>query len=277
MQKAEAAISQELEFIFDGFDLKALAEEQREVYEKASPFPYVVMDGFLPEDIAERVLGEFPAPDAIEWTRYNGEEQRKLESKSEDQLPPFTRSLLSQMNSSKFVSFLEELTGIEGLIPDPHYWGGGLHQINRGGHLKIHADFSLHPGMKIHRRINLLLYLNKDWKDEYAGKLELWDRDITRCEAKITPTFNRCVVFNTTDYSYHGHPDPVACPRGMTRKSIALYYYTREKPSDEVSATIETRWKERPDDRTLRSTIGRFIPPIVLDVRRAVLSRIRKN
>ena len=141
------------------------------------------------------------------------------------------RWLLYQLNSSVFVNFLEELTGVGGLIPDPHFEGGGLHQIERGGFLKIHADFNRHPKLNLDRRLNLLLYLNEDWKDDYGGHLELWDREVARCVKRIAPVFNRCVVFTTTDFSFHGHPEPLACPPAVTRKSLALYYYSNGRPA----------------------------------------------
>jgi len=145
-----------------------------------------------------------------------------------------TMLLLHQLNSSTFLNFLESLTGIQGIIPDPHFNGGGLHQIERGGYLKIHVDFNRHKRLKLDRRLNLLLYLNRDWQEEYGGHLELWDRDMNRCHQRILPIFNRCVIFNTNDFSYHGHPDPITCPEGMTRKSLALYYYSNGRPADEL-------------------------------------------
>ena len=122
------------------------------------------------------------------------------------------------------------MTGIQSLIPDPSFQGGGLHQIVPGGKLGIHADFNKHSRFGLDRRLNLLLYLNKNWREEYGGHLELWDRDMTHCEAKVAPIFNRVMVFGTTDFTYHGHPDPLRCPEGMTRKSLALYYFSDGRP-----------------------------------------------
>ena len=159
-----------------------------------------------------------------------------------------TRHLLAELNSAPVIAFLERLTGIEGLVPDPHFVGGGLHQIERGGHLKVHADFNRHPRTQLERRINLLLYLNRDWKDEYGGALELWNRDMSACEARILPLFNRCVVFSTTETSYHGHPEPLNCPEGWTRKSIALYYYAREPAGDNEGGEHNTLFQVRPGE-----------------------------
>ena len=111
-------------------------------------------------------------------------------------------------------------------MPDPHLEGGGLHQIVPGGHLGVHVDFNRHPRTGLERRLNVLMYLNRDWKEEYGGALELWRAEPRRREQRILPLWGRLVVFSTTDRSYHGHPEPLACPEGMTRKSVALYYYS---------------------------------------------------
>jgi Rps23 Pro-64 3,4-dihydroxylase Tpa1-like proline 4-hydroxylase len=139
------------------------------------------------------------------------------------------------MNSEPFLRFLQELTGIkETLIPDPYFEGGGVHQIKRGGFLKVHVDFHRHRLLQLDRRVNVLVYLNKDWKDEYGGHFELWERDMSRCVKKIAPLFNRMAIFSTTADSWHGHPDKLNCPEGRSRQSLALYYYTNGRPSYEV-------------------------------------------
>ncbi len=140
------------------------------------------------------------------------------------------------------------MTGIEGLIADPHFEGGGLHQIERGGHLKVHADFNRHPHTQLDRRLNVLVYLNRDWQPEYGGALELWNRDMSRSEAQILPYFNRCVVFSTTSTSFHGHPEPLNCPEGRTRKSLALYYYTKDRPASERRDEHNTLFQARPGE-----------------------------
>ena len=121
-----------------------------------------------------------------------------------------------------------------------------MHQSQRGGYLNIHADFTVHPHKRQwRRRVNLLIYLNKDWQPEYCGDLELWSRDMKECVQKIRPIFNRCVIFNTDEDSFHGLPDPIQCPEEMTRKSIALYYFTEEKAIPKKRAT---NYRARPGD-----------------------------
>jgi len=200
--------------------LKAVGAAKHAAYVAADPFPHIVIDDFLPPAILETVLDEFPGPDAIDWKRFKDGTGRKLATRDEAQMGPRTLALLHELNSSRFLRVLEALTGIDGLIPDPHLEGGGLHQIERGGFLKVHADFNKHEKLGLDRRLNLLLYLNKDWREEFGGHLELWSPDMKRCAHRVLPLFNRCVVFSTTDNSFHGHPEPLTCPEGASRKSI---------------------------------------------------------
>ena len=217
-------------------------------YQRAQPFPFVVFDGFLPLEAARRALRDFPQPKAIDWfDRSDEHSQRKLGFTNVDLLPASLKGILDFFNSKPFLQFLERLTGIDGLIPDPYYMGGGLHQIQPGGKLDIHVDFNRHPKLRLDRRLNLLLFLNEDWREEYGGHLELWNRDMSAVAEKILPVFNRCVIFNTTEWSYHGHPDPLNCPPDRTRKSIAIYHYTNGRPEEEQAAPHLTLWQRRPD------------------------------
>jgi hypothetical protein len=168
-----------------------------------------------------------------------------LAAQKEAEFGKFTRDLLREFNSPGCLQFLETLTGIGNLMSDPYFEGGGLHQIEPGGFLKVHADFNWHPRLRLDRRLNLIVYLNKDWREEYNGHLELWDRSMSRAVRKVLPVFNRAVVFSTTSWAYHGHPEKLACPSGQTRKSLALYYYTNGRPEHEKEASHGVLWKER--------------------------------
>jgi Rps23 Pro-64 3,4-dihydroxylase Tpa1-like proline 4-hydroxylase len=268
-----------LMFHFDPVHLDNLAEQYRESYAQADPFPHVVIDNFLPDAILNQILEEFPKPQSIEWQTFENVKEKKLASSSELKMGEMTRLLLYQMNSATFINFLEKLTGIDGIIPDPHLAGGGLHQIERGGYLKIHVDFNKNGKLKLDRRLNLLLYLNKNWQEEYGGYLEFWDRNMTECQKKILPIFNRCVVFSTTDFSYHGHPEPLTCPMGETRKSLALYYYSNGRPSEEVSNGHSTVFRARPNEdltdknfsiERMRTIMKKFLPPIIFDLKNSI-------
>jgi hypothetical protein len=247
-----------------------LATSARPRYAAARPFPHVVFDDFFDPALLDKVLGEFPRPGAIKWQRFDNQQEIKLASAVESNFGPVTRLLLYHLNSYTFLDFLSRVTGIANLISDPCFDGGGLHQIVRGGKLAVHADFNKHPRYGLDRRLNVLVYLNRDWREEYGGALELWDRDMTRSEAKIFPLFNRLVIFGTTDFTYHGHPDPLQCPAELTRKSLALYYFTNGRPAEEISGEHSTLFRARaneelkPDLRQrLRGAARELLPPIL--------------
>ncbi len=269
-------MNSKLMFRLDPDYLKDLASKYRESYAQATPFPHITIDNFLQSDLLDKILEEFPKVHSIDWQKFDAAPEKKLASKDEMKMGDTTRLLLYQLNSSTFINFLENLTGIDGIIPDPHFEGGGLHQIERGGYLKMHVDFNRHSKLHLDRRLNILLYLNKNWSEEYGGHLELWDKDMTRCEKKILPIFNRCVIFNTTEFSYHGHPEPLTCPEGQTRKSLALYYYSNGRPDAETSNGHSTLFQARPgeqigqktpSDVALKAVLKKLLPPILIDAR----------
>jgi Rps23 Pro-64 3,4-dihydroxylase Tpa1-like proline 4-hydroxylase len=249
------------------------ADELAEAFRSASPFPHVVVDGMFPDQLLDDVLDEFPEPEAVPWQSFDSARELKLALADTEGMGPVTRNLLAELNGQVFIEYLEHLTGITGLVSDPHYLGGGLHQIRRTGYLKVHADFNRHERLKLDRRLNVLLYLNRDWPEEYGGHLELWDTDMAHCARKISPIFNRMVVFATTDFAYHGHPDPLRCPETRARRSLALYYYTNGRPASEVSSAHTTLFRARPGEevtRPWREVVDRWIPPAVHDaVRRS--------
>jgi Rps23 Pro-64 3,4-dihydroxylase Tpa1-like proline 4-hydroxylase len=267
---------------FDPERLRGLARQHADEYSRARPFPNVVLDDFADENDLDAMLEEFPTPPA----GAEGEEHGRGKTGVDDELllGPVTRQFIRELNSSFFLEFLESLTGIRGLIPDPHLVGGGLHQTTRGGFLRVHADFNWHERLLLDRRLNLILYLNRDWKENYGGHLELWTSDMSRCERRVLPVFNRCVVFSTTDSSYHGHPDPLTCPDAITRKSIALYYYSNGRPAAEVSPSHLTLFKARPGEVMRRSSGGdvrnwarQLVPPIVLEAAGRARARLGRR
>lgn len=247
-------------------NLDALKHRAAE-YQSGSPFPHISFDDFLPPSVAEAASRDFPGPDSDIWQRYErkGLEYLKLACDREDRIPSSLRNLLYALNSATFLDFLTELTGISHLIPDPWFHGGGLHQTLPGGHLDVHLDFNLHQKMKTYRRINLLIYLNHEWRESYGGQFELRQTKTSAPSLSLAPTFNRAALFSTSKISWHGQPRPVACPAGQTRRSIALYYYT-VAPAD--ADDVESRSTVFAGDRT--RAIRRLVPPIVFDAVRAL-------
>ncbi len=212
-------------------DLESVCRKKGEEYRNAEPFPHAQLDDIVSDELLERVDEEFPSPDSGQWQLL--EKPKKSKNKQitgpREDVGPYTRYLFGELGSPRFLGFLEELTGIRKLISDPYLHGGGLHQIRSGGFLELHSDFNWAKHLHMFRRINLILYLNKDWKEEYGGALELWDDKLEK-SASYLPVWNRLVVQDVTAGALHGFPVPIRCPEEMTRKSIAMCYYTADLP-----------------------------------------------
>lgn len=239
-------------FVFKNAHLLKLAHQHSSTYSTTPPYPHALIDGFLPDLVAERLAAVFPKPDDVVWLNWRERDiihqplkQGIGQAERLESVHPFVHNVIFAFNSYPMIRFLERLTGIEGLIPDPHLSGGGLHQILPGGSLAIHADFNYLEKLKLYRRVNLLLFLNKNWREAYGGHLEMWDESMRQRVKRILPLFNRCVIFNTSRTSYHGHPQPLDCPSEVTRKSLAFYYYTRDSATDD-SQPHSTLWQNLP-------------------------------
>ncbi len=244
-------------------------------YSGAVPFPHIVMDSILPDGLMEKVLANFPSvpipTDTVFNIGYGGQSKRQV---IPEDCNTFNRSLFHFFNSRPVLQFLEGLTGVEGLMPDPYFSGGGFHETSRGGKLGIHADFRVNSQLHVQRRLNLLIYLNPVWHDDWLGQLELWDRKMENCVSKVSPILNRCVVFSTESDTWHGHPDELNTPEGTTRRSLALYYYTASKEIYTEVPTMNTLYKARPNDTpSVKAEARRFqtdqyfkqwAPPVVV-------------
>ncbi|MBO9657706.1 MAG: 2OG-Fe(II) oxygenase [Chitinophagaceae bacterium] len=253
-------------------ELKAFGREKREGYLTAAPFASGYYDNFFNAERLKEILNEFPDLAKQTDLKYNDANQVKLASKGEYRFGEKTKEFMHFLNSQPFLEFLTELTGIQNLIPDPFFDGGGCHQILPGGMLKIHADFNKHPNTKLDRRLNVLVYLNEDWHEEYGGHFELWDTEMKGAVTKILPLFNRMAIFSTTSNSYHGHPNKLTCPPDRSRKSLALYYYTNGRPEEAAGLTHasehNTIFKARPEDKgsfSMKEVIKQITPPIILN------------
>ena len=232
-------------YVFDLHRLTALADDQATAFRDADPYPHIVIDDFLSLESVAELARVFPGPDdAVAWDHYAAPGlEVKLGCGDETRFPVPIREAIYQMNAGPFVRFLEKLTGIPHLLTDPHLLGGGMHLTRLGGHLGIHADFNWHKLLQAHRRLNLLLYLTPDWRPEYGGELELWDTTGTRLVRRVEPRFNRAVIFTTRSDTFHGHPIPWTAPENIYRKSLALYYYTTQRPAEEMRPEHNTLYK----------------------------------
>jgi len=246
-------------------------------YQSAEPYHHICIDDFLPEEVIERVradVASLPEPERA----FDAPQERLKSQYNPDRLPDYTRHLFQALNARPFILFLEEMTGIKGLIPDPYYMGGGIHRTLTGGHLDIHADFNVHTHMKVERRLNVLIYLNPGWKEEYGGSFEVWDKPMQNKVASFAPIENRMCCFSTGSDTWHGNPEPVNHPDGEPRQSIALYYYTATWNETRVSHS--TLFKPRPGtndqsearDRRHRA-LQEALPPFVF---RKVIGRLSR-
>lgn len=268
-------------------DLKTLADELKGQYQSGDPFPNIAIDDFFDDAFLSQVLAEFPdLSTKKDINKFDGYNEKKLATNGETYFGDSSKVLAHYLNSEPFLQFLQELTGIkEVLMPDSYFDGGGYHEIKPGGYLKVHADFNKHNSTYLDRRINVLVYLNKEWQESYGGHFELWNEDMTKATKKILPLFNRVAIFSTTSTSYHGHPDPLTCPADRSRKSFALYYYTNGRPASELPKdNHNTLFVGRngvkdditdPQFRTIKSrlkTATRLItPPIIFDLAKRLL------
>ena len=217
----------------------------REKYRRSIPFPSIYIDQFLTSDAIQRVQNEFPEVSDKLWTHYIHYNERKHGLTKFDHFPHSVQELVTEMSQPNFINWLEQLTGIPNIFADPNLEGSGLHQTLKGGFLNIHADFTVHPlQSNWQRRVNVLVYLNENWDAAWGGDLELWDENMKECQLKIAPLLNRVAIFSTGQKTYHGYPDPISCPENESRKSIAMYFYTKDDSFKKVS----TDYKSRPED-----------------------------
>lgn len=210
------------------------------------PFRHVVADGLFDDDLLEDVADEFPRPNSPLWFCYDSPLEKKLCSNRLDLWEPLLAAFVRRLNSPDVATAVGKLFGIEGLVVDPSLHGTGLHLIEPGGKLDIHLDFADHPKLLLTRRVNLVLYLNEDWLDSWGGSLELWDAELTCPIVRITPLFNRLLLFEVHDHAYHGHPDPLTPPDGRCRESISLCFLTAREAA--APGRQRARFVARPQD-----------------------------
>lgn len=231
-----------MEFI----NFNSLIERQNEIkadYQSKKIFRYVMFENFFQADKAEVVLQNYPTIQDGKWdgTTYL-DQKNKFQKTKFDENSAMDR-VFKELNSTEFLKWLQNITEIEEeLLGDEDLFGGGLHQSTNGAFLNVHVDYNIHPKTKYHRRVNVLVYMNKDWKEEYEGHLELWDLSNNQKNliGKYAPMFNRCVIFETNEVSFHGHPKPLRTPADVNRKSIATYYYTKTRPAEEITQDHNT-------------------------------------
>ncbi len=248
---------------------RAAAAPFAEEYQSGEPYHHICIDNFLPEAVLRKVQSDLISLQEDQDSASFQRAQENLKTQyNPERLPTYSRELFHAFNSRPFLLFLEEMTGIKGLIPDPYYIGAGVHRVSNGGHLDIHADFNLHKQMSVERRLNVLIYLNDDWREEWGGSFEIWENDMSAKVKSFVPTFNRMCCFSTGSNTFHGNPEKVNHPDGEPRQSIALYYYTATwDPTRKEHSTI---FKPRPgtEDKVDRQfkrqmMLENWLPPAI--------------
>lgn len=225
-------------------------EQLKHCVSTAEPFPFFHIDNFLSLDFADAVLESFPTyGDAIKLgMSFNAvNEKGKVQVTDRKTFAPAVRELNDVLASQEWLDILSYVMDIPKLLSDDQLTGGGIHQTGPRGHLDVHVDFNYIADRELHRRLNILVYFNKDWQSAWGGNVELWDKDVKVCRHSFLPVFNRCVVFETNEISFHG-VTAVQCPEGMSRKSFAAYYYTKEAPVGWDGTSHSTIFKARPDE-----------------------------
>ena len=230
---------------------KRFAETATETFRNAAPFPHLVLEDAVRAQVVDTIHRQFPSLPADTWDVSNDigiEVKSRSKWRSEYDIPEPAREIVRFLNSGAFLRELSRVTGIPKLVPDPYYTGGGFNMIRKGGYLDVHADGNWHDAMAVHRRLNLLLYLNRNWRPEWGGALGFYDETGDNEVCAYAPLGNRLVVFETHDKSFHGHPDPIDCPADQYRSSIILYYYTTaERPAEQISvaAPHSALWRSK--------------------------------
>jgi hypothetical protein len=226
------------------------AARHRDTFLNAKPFRHIVIDGFFEEAFAERLLEDFPRFDPKLAIAENGTVGGKAVNTKIREVSPTYRQLYDAISAPAFLEVVSQLSGISDLILDPKMFGGGTHENLHGQELDPHVDFNYDEAMNLHRRLNLIVYLNKGWKSEWGGGLEIHSNPRKPFENQVQtydPLFNRCVMFETNEYSWHGFPiiDLPPGERHRSRKSISIYLYTKDRPAEEVAPMHGTFYVQR--------------------------------
>ena len=200
-------------------------------YRDNAPFPHIVLPGAWDRDVVAQCKHEVSTYAGWEGQKDFYGSRKKRYCGDIEALPATVARVIHEASSPAFLRWLTELTGEQALMPDPYLEGGGIHSILQGGFLKVHADFNWNERLQLYRRLNVLLYLNPDWDPAWGGALELWKQDMSECVTRVMPEAGTMVVFTTDDRSFHGHPHPTTTPEGVSRDSIALYFYSPIKPA----------------------------------------------
>lgn len=244
--------------------LNARVEALAHDFATSQPFRHVVIDGFLPDDIARSANRSFPPFDTMQVCYAGLVEARAIERRL-DVVDPLFAAIFQALYSAEFIAWMERLTGISGLEPDRTFNGTGLHQVRKGGYHNVHADENRHPVTGLYQRLNLIIYLNERWEPHWGGALELWDSRMQRAQRSVAPLLNRCLIMETHDRAFHGYP-PIVWPEDDARKSLTCWFFARKPGPLQHTQPHATLFQLRPND-TPKQRAKHYLHPIVRRIR----------
>ncbi|WOJ90947.1 2OG-Fe(II) oxygenase [Methylocapsa polymorpha] len=250
-----------------------------ETFKNNKPFQHIVFEGLFAPALLELMYAEFDRQKWSDWRRFDNTHERKLGSLPNTRFGHATQLYFNTIHSGFFVEFLQKITGVEGLLPDPTLAAGGLHEIPEGGRFSMHIDFNQHPITRLDNRLVFITYLNKDWLPSYGGALELHGMGDDNSKVAIDPVFGRSALFYHSSKSLHGHPDPVNAPAGRPRRSAAAYFYSNGR-SDGESPEFHTTLYPKPAplvrNEKLSNILKYLSPPVLVDAVRLARKTIKR-
>jgi hypothetical protein len=254
-----------VESLVDAAQLRG-GDAHRDRFAHAEPFPHIVFENLFSPRLLMQIVAEFEAKGKAQWMEIKSEGEHTRRSRPASVLGPATQTYFDILSSGRFVQFLQAVSGIAGLVPDPMLRGGGMHESKPGGMFDLHLDFEKHPVTLLDNRLVFITYLNPGWRKEWGGCLELWDMAANRSVKEIVPEFGRSILFCHSDKSLHGHPHPVETPDGRPRRSVAAYYYSNGREDGLAAQRFSTFFAPKPV-RPVRDAVGKVAravtPPIV--------------
>jgi Rps23 Pro-64 3,4-dihydroxylase Tpa1-like proline 4-hydroxylase len=252
----------------DRIRLPTRIEALRDAYKNTTPFPHVVIDDLFAPALLDSVLAEMAGMDEEQWLLVESlPHERIRRMRSAVELGTAGTQLIGLLHSASFLYLLSEITGIWQLLPDPYLQGAGYATMRRGDFFNVHSDRNVAYETGLSRRLAMIVFLNKAWKPDYNGQLELWNHEATRCDATVQPVFNRTVLFEVADPNYHGVPTPIACPEDHSRQSFIVYYHTVGKEGYSAATPRTSRFAPRfyrEDPPRFRTFAREVTPPVLL-------------
>jgi 2OG-Fe(II) oxygenase superfamily len=252
--------------------------ELREKIKTAQPFPYLVVQDWFNPVLLELVRDEFTQVSRAEWKTEFNQHARVERSRTDMVMGPASQLYFSVLNSREFIAVLSYVTGVSDLLPDPTLVGGGLHETLAGGRFGIHTDFDRHPRNGLHNEMVFITYLNHDWHPAWNGALELWDAKQVQCCEKVEPEFGRSIIMTHGKTHFHGHSNPLTPPPGITRKSVAAYYYTnRLALRDSTTAPMESTFLFASKSERAKALAKRWLPPAIVAPMKKLTHKIKST